>query len=186
MFGLSRTIATSVKGLQNTTRAFFDASQQVRSFTKTTGKIIPVYEPLVKLREGKPVMDAVYHHQYAILDPTGMKRKLIDASDPDHIRAGDVITVKFKNRKRGFTGLLMGISRSRTDTSLLLRNNITKLGVESRIPLFNPSVERVEVVTRNHRFRNKKSKLYFVRGTKFDVGTDLDQQLAKMKKNERW
>lgn len=121
-----------------------------------------------------------------MLDPLGVKRKLIDPANPEHLIPGDVITIKFKNRKRGFTGLLLAISRLRTDTNLLLRNNITKLGVETRIPLFNPSVERVEVVTRQHRFRGKKSKLLFVRGTKFDVGVDLDQQLAKMKKNEKW
>lgn len=90
---------------------------------------------------------------------------LVDRSDLD-MRVGDTVKVHVKitegekTRIQVFQGTVIGIKRGGPRTTFTVRKISYNVGVERIFPLYSPSLEKVEVVSR-HQVR--RSKLYFLR-----------------------
>jgi large subunit ribosomal protein L19 len=100
--------------------------------------------------------------QLAILDPTGERKALFDyRRNPRSVKAGDILRVTFKSGDP-FSGVCLGIRLRGIDTSFLLRNQLTRVGVEMWIKVFSPNVESVEIVQRTEK-RKRRARLYYMR-----------------------
>lgn len=142
-----------------------------RSFSSTPlnmGKKMLVYEPLPKLRNGKNLMEYIKEAQYEKFDKTGNKRKNLSLSNEERIRADDIVTVVYKNQKP-VTGQVIMIKRSGLNSTILLRNKITGLGVEMNIPIFHPNIIRLDVVRRPIKYK-PRNRHYYIRNSRLDVG----------------
>ncbi|ANZ74647.1 BA75_00496T0 [Komagataella pastoris] len=158
------------------------------SITQTAGyktqylgqKVVKVYQPLPKLREGTPLMKYVKENQYKKLDPNGVKKNLLDKSNPNLLRSGDIVRITYNNKQPPLVGMVIAVKRNGCDSNILLRNSYAKLGVEIRVPIFNPVIERVDILKRPTKYRSR-NKLYYIRGTKLDV-TDIESSLKKQQR----
>lgn len=132
------------------------------------GKKMIVYEPLPALRNGQSLMEYLKQAQYEKFDKSGAKRQAISLKNPERIRADDIVTVVYKNQKP-VTGQVIMLKRCGLNSTILLRNKITGLGVEMNIPIFHPNILRLDVVRRpaNYKPRNRH---YYIRNSRLDVG----------------
>lgn len=105
--------------------------------------------------------------QLAVLDPTGTRQKLISRANKDALRPGDIVQVRRKNGLQPFSGVLMNIRRRGVDSGILLRNTLTRVGVEMWFKLYSPTIEGIDIVQRKEK-RSARAKLYYMRY----VGTD--------------
>lgn len=122
--------------------------------------------------------------QYAKLDPEGWRRKLITANSETRLLPGDVVRIVYTTRQiPQFLGQIIGINKGGVDASLLLRNNITKIGVEMRVKIFSPLIQRIDVVKKPFK-RRLRNKHYYIRGNRLDVG-DLEADLKKARRKMR-
>jgi large subunit ribosomal protein L19 len=64
----------------------------------------------------------------------------------------------------------MTIRRRGVDTSILLRNHLTRVGVEMWYKIYSPNVEGIEVVQRASK-RARRNKLTYLRKPKHDIGS---------------
>jgi large subunit ribosomal protein L19 len=100
--------------------------------------------------------------QLAELDPTGERKALFDyRHNPRSVKVGDILRVTFKSGDP-FSGVCLSIRSRGIDTSFLLRNQLTRVGVEMWIKVFSPNVERVEIVQRTEK-RKRRARLYYMR-----------------------
>jgi large subunit ribosomal protein L19 len=100
--------------------------------------------------------------QLAVLDPTGARGKIFSRDNKDAIRVGDIVQVRRKNGEQPFAGVLLNIRRRGVDTGFLLRNQLTRVGVEMWFKLFSPSIEAIDLVQRRAK-RSKRAKIYYMR-----------------------
>ncbi|QKX61180.1 uncharacterized protein TRUGW13939_08327 [Talaromyces rugulosus] len=115
-------------------------------------------------------VEAVAEAQMAVLDPTGDRRALFDyRRSTRSVRPGDIIRVTFKSGDP-FSGICLSIRSRGIDTSVLLRNQLTRVGVEMSIKVFSPNVEGVEIVQRTEK-RKRRARIYYMRQPKHDIGT---------------
>ncbi|KAH3682597.1 hypothetical protein WICPIJ_006436 [Wickerhamomyces pijperi] len=155
--------------------------QSLRSYIvpSKAKKIIDVYNPLNYGR--KDVMQTYKDSQYTKLDPTFWRRDLIKPSERNNgtvLRSGDIVRVMYNTRTiPAFTGQIIKISKKGLDSNLLLRNLISKVGVELHVKLFNPLISRIDVVRRPNQYK-PRNRQYYIRGNRLDVG-DLDASLRK-------
>lgn len=90
---------------------------------------------------------------------------LADRADLD-MRVGDTVRVHVnisegeKTRIQVFQGTVIAIKKGGPRTTFTVRKVSYNVGVERIFPLYSPSVDKVEVVSR-HRVR--RSKLYYLR-----------------------
>jgi large subunit ribosomal protein L19 len=107
-------------------------------------------------------VEAVAQAQMAVLDPTGDRKALFDyRRSTRSVRAGDIIRVTFKSGDP-FSGICLSIRSRGIDTSVLLRNQLTRVGVEMWIKVFSPNVEGVEIVQRTEK-RKRRARIYYMR-----------------------
>ncbi|ODV93635.1 hypothetical protein PACTADRAFT_35394 [Pachysolen tannophilus NRRL Y-2460] len=146
---------------------------------KTQTKTIKVYEPLPNAhKDGKPLMDVIRADQYKKLDPSGIKQKLLDSKNPTRLRSGDIVRINYKNNiKPSITGMIIALNRAGLESNLLLRNQVTKIGVELRVSVFNPIIERIDILRKPMTYR-PRNKLYYIRNNRLDVG-DLENVKGK-------
>ncbi|RPA86193.1 hypothetical protein BJ508DRAFT_302100 [Ascobolus immersus RN42] len=114
-------------------------------------------------------MDLVTKEEINRLDPTGWKQKLFARDNKDSVKPGDIVQVRQKDSEP-FAGVIINIRRRGVDTAFLLRNTVTRIGVEMWFKLYNPIVESVELVQRKQPKRARRAKLYYMRKPKHDVG----------------
>ncbi|PYH88988.1 hypothetical protein BO71DRAFT_435216 [Aspergillus ellipticus CBS 707.79] len=127
----------------------------------------PPPSPCTKCKD--PVA-AVEEAQLAVLDPTGERRALFDyRRSPRSVKPGDIVRVTFKNGDP-FNGVCLSIRLRGLDTSFLLRNHLTRVGVEMAIKVYSPNVESVEIVQRAQK-RKRRARLFYMRDPKHDMGT---------------
>lgn len=151
--------------------------QSVRTFIPfKNGSVPTVYEPLPPKRDGELALSFLHKELYAKLDPTGKRRALIAKDSSSRLRSGDVIRVTYTDRST-VLGQVIAIKRSFTDSNILLRNKITKLGCEVRIPVFNPKIKNIELISQPKKYLSR-AKHYYIRNTRLDVG-DLEATLRK-------
>lgn len=76
-------------------------------------------------------------------------------------------------RQRGgdpFAGVCINIRRRGIDTAILLRNELTRVGVEMWYKVYSPNVEGIEVVQRRRK-RAHRARLYYMRKPEHDAGS---------------
>ncbi|TKA68734.1 hypothetical protein B0A49_06689 [Cryomyces minteri] len=106
--------------------------------------------------------------QLTTLDPQGARAKLFSKENPEAAKVGDILLVRLKNGD-DFAGVCMNIRRRGIDTAILLRGNLTRVGVEMWYKVYSPNVDGIEVVQRREK-RARRARLYYLRKPKHDVG----------------
>lgn len=110
----------------------------------------------------KDPVAAVSGRQMAMLDPTGERKALFDyRRSARSVKPGDIVRVTFKSGDP-FSGVCLAIRLRGVDTSFLLRNQLTRVGVEMWIKAYSPNVEGVEIVQRTEK-RKRRARLYYMR-----------------------
>ncbi|GIK00164.1 hypothetical protein Aspvir_004184 [Aspergillus viridinutans] len=132
-------------------------------------KKLKVYPPPPTPRANcKDPVAALTESQLAALDPTGERRALFDyRRNPRSVKVGDILRVTFKNGDP-FSGVCLSIRLRGIDTSFLLRNELTRVGVEMAVKVFSPNVESVEIVQRTEK-RKRRARLYYMRKPRHDM-----------------
>ena len=69
-----------------------------------------------------------------------------------------------------FAGVCINIRRRGVDTGILLRNELTRVGVEMWYKIYSPNVEGIEVVQRAQK-RARRARLTYMRKPKHDMGS---------------
>lgn len=155
-------------------------SFQTRGFKFFGQKIVKVLEKPPALRNGESLMSYVKSQQLKKLDPSGTKSALVNKHNHSKLRAGDIVRIIYQNRQPPITAMIIGIKRNGADSNILMRNNVSKTGVEFRISIFNPIVERIDILRRPVRYR-RRNKLYYIRGNQLDVGDLENDMRSKIK-----
>jgi len=69
-----------------------------------------------------------------------------------------------------FAGVCLNVRQAGIDTGILLRNQLTRVGVEMWFKIYSPNVEGIEVVQRKEK-RARRARLYYMRQPKHDIGS---------------
>jgi large subunit ribosomal protein L19 len=117
----------------------------------------------------KDPVSIVQSSQMPLLDPTGARQRLFDPLNRDGVKVGDVLLATFKTGEP-FSGVVMSIKLRGVDTSVLLRNHLTRIGTEMSIKVFSPLVQSMEVAQKAVK-RKRRARLYYLRKPKHDVGS---------------
>lgn len=97
-----------------------------------------------------------------VLDPKGDRKALFDyRRNARSVKPGDIVRVTFKNGDP-FNGVVLSIKLRGIDTSVLLRNELTRVGVEMSVKIFNPNIQSVEIVQRAMR-KPRRARLFYMR-----------------------
>jgi len=132
---------------------------------------IPIFEPSalnIKKTCSNPVA-AVTASQTSILDPTGARTRLFSKANPECARVGDILLVRQRSGDP-FAGVCINIRRRGIDTAILLRGQLTRVGVEVWYKVYSPMVEGIEVVQRAAR-KTRRARLTYMRTVKHDRGS---------------
>ncbi|KAF2140336.1 uncharacterized protein K452DRAFT_253115 [Aplosporella prunicola CBS 121167] len=117
----------------------------------------------------KDPIAAVTQSQISILDPAGARTRLFTKTHPEAAKVGDILLVRLKSGDP-FAGVCLNIRRRGIDTAILLRNHLTRVGVEMWYKVYSPNVEGIEVVQRRPK-RARRARLYYMRHPKHDMGS---------------
>jgi large subunit ribosomal protein L19 len=107
--------------------------------------------------------------QIGVLDPTGARSNLFSKANPESAKVGDVLLVRLKTGDP-FAGVCINIRRRGVETGILLRNELTRVGVEMWYKIYSPNVEGIEVVKRKEK-RARRARLTYMRKAKHDMGS---------------
>lgn len=123
-------------------------------------KIYPA--PASTSKACKDPVAKITESQLAVLDPKGERKALFDyRRNTRSVKPGDIVRVTFKNGDP-FNGVVLSIKLRGIDTSFLVRNELTRVGVEMSIKVFSPNVQSVEIVQRAER-KPRRARLYYMR-----------------------
>ncbi|KAK3073347.1 hypothetical protein LTR53_005143 [Teratosphaeriaceae sp. CCFEE 6253] len=151
----------------------FRTSQATKQNRFETGlKRIPVVPPPRSTTKLCPApITAVTANQLLALDPSGARTRLFAASNPERVQPGDILLVRLRTGDP-VSGTVLSIRRrhSPIDTAVLLRNQLTRVGVEMWFKVYSPNIEGVEVVQRKEK-RARRARLYYLRQPRHDVGS---------------
>ena len=117
----------------------------------------------------KDPLSIVDKSQMALLDPTGARAKLFDKLNKDRAKAGDVLLATFTSGAP-VSGVILSIKGSQPHTSVLLRNNLTGVGMEMQVKVYSPLVQSMEIAQRAPK-RARRARLYYLRKPEHDVGS---------------
>lgn len=149
-----------------------------------TLNVLPVYKQTPRLiPKGSTALGVQENKLFDRYDPLGKKRALLDKSNPGCPRAGDILRV-VKKDKSTFVGMLLALNRNHLGTTILLRTKIGGIGVENRFLVYNPDIEKIELL-KVPTMRWPKQKYYFVRGTKKHDAGDLDGLVRRQRHNQK-
>lgn len=107
--------------------------------------------------------------QKKALDPRGSRTRLFAKTNPEAAKVGDIMLVRLRNGDP-FAGVCLNIRRRGVESAILLRNHLTRVGVEMWFKIHSPLVNGIEVVQRRQK-RARRAKLYYMRHPKHDVGS---------------
>lgn len=135
-----------------------------------------VFQPLPLRRNGENAMKYLHKELLKKFDPYGKRSELVHPKTG--VRAGDILKVTYLDRSTVF-GRVLGVKRGQNNlgTNILLRNRITKLGCEIRVPVFNPKIANIEILERPDTYLSR-NKHFYVRNSKNDVG-DIEAMIRK-------
>lgn len=103
-----------------------------------------------------------------MLDPTGERIAFFSQSNPEGARLGDILLVRQKDGDP-FAGVLLSIRSRGPDTSILLRNELTRVGVEMMYKIYSPNIQGIELVRRKQGKRARRARLTYYRKPKHDL-----------------
>ncbi len=112
---------------------------------------------------------ALTRAQIALLDPSGARTRLFSKDNPECARVGDVMLVRQRNGDP-FAGVCINIRRRGVDTAILLRGQLTRVGVEMWYKVYSPLVDGIEIVQRATR-KMRRARLTYMRNVKHDRGS---------------
>ena len=135
---------------------------------KTHGLNIVAPAPAIKKTCPTPV-STVTAASLATLDPTGARTRLFDRLNPESAKLGDILLVRQRTGDP-FAGVCINIRRRGVDTAILLRGQLTRVGVEMWYKVYSPLVEGIEVVQRAAK-RARRARLTYMRDVKHDRGS---------------
>lgn len=112
------------------------------------------------------------HHAYQIkkMDPSGARGRLFSKDNRDSARVGDILLVTSKRAAEPFAGVLIAIRRRGIETAVLLRGQLTKIGVEMWFKVYSRSVTGIEIIKRAAE-KARRAKLTYMRHSKHDIGS---------------
>jgi ribosomal protein L19 len=124
----------------------------------------------------------ITEQQLQVLDPKGVRTRLFAVDNPERVKPGDILLVRLKSGDP-FSGVCITIRKrnSPIDTSILLRNALTRVGVEMWYKVYSPNVEGIEIVQRAAR-RARRNKLTYMRKPKHDIGS-VEKIVREYQKN---
>jgi large subunit ribosomal protein L19 len=105
----------------------------------------------------------------ALLDPTGARQRLFDRHNREGAKVGDILLATFRTGEP-FSGVIMSIKHRGVDTSVLLRNQLTRIGTEMNIKVFSPMVQSMEIAQKTEK-RKRRARLYYLRKPEHDMGS---------------
>ncbi|KAK7717633.1 hypothetical protein SLS64_003128 [Diaporthe eres] len=123
------------------------------------------------------------HHAYQIrkMDPSGARTRLFSKENPDSARPGDILLVTTKRAAEPFAGVLVGVRRRGIESSLLLRGQLAKTGVEMSFKIYSRNVTGIEIIKRRAR-RARRARLTYLRQPKHDVGS-VEQHVREWRRS---
>ncbi|KAI8933202.1 hypothetical protein NX059_009839 [Plenodomus lindquistii] len=132
---------------------------------------IPIFQaPALHIKKTCPTpLLAVTASQISALDPTGARTRLFAKDNPECARVGDILLVRQRTGDP-FAGVCINIRRRGVDTAILLRGQLTRVGVEMWYKVYSPLVEGIEVVQRAAR-KARRARLTYMRTVKHDRGS---------------
>ncbi|KAI0969277.1 translation protein SH3-like domain-containing protein [Xylaria arbuscula] len=148
--------------------------------TTPTRSAFYVYPRVPSSRSAVPAPLEAYHaQQVRRLDPKGLRTRLFSKASRDSAKPGDVLQVTTK-RGEPFAGVCLSIRRAGVDTAILLRNHLTKIGVEMWYKIYSPNVLGIEIVWRRPK-RARRARLTYMRQPKHDMG-NVDNLVAEWRR----
>ncbi|OAL46883.1 hypothetical protein IQ07DRAFT_546017 [Pyrenochaeta sp. DS3sAY3a] len=140
-----------------------------KNLSKTFG--VPVFKPSAQnIKKTCPEpLATITQSQTAVLDPTGARTRLFSRDNPECARVGDILLVRQRTGDP-FAGVCINIRRRGVDTAILLRGQLTRVGVEMWYKVYSPLVEGIEVVQRAAK-RPRRARLTYMRKVKHDRGS---------------
>jgi large subunit ribosomal protein L19 len=132
---------------------------------------VPIFKPTalnIKKTCPNPVQ-TVTLSQTHLLDPTSARTRLFAKDNPESARVGDILLVRQRTGDP-FAGVCINIRRRGVDTAILLRGQLTRVGVEMWYKIYSPLVEGIEVVQRAAK-RARRARLTYMRLVKHDRGS---------------
>ncbi|CAD6452441.1 f1058cfe-ca47-4212-8be1-c39d71e98efe [Sclerotinia trifoliorum] len=137
--------------------------------TQAVRKIKTYPPPSSPAQKYKEPIKNLHAEQIAVLDPTGARTNLFSKTNPEAARVGDILLVRLKTGDP-FAGVCINIRRRGVETGILLRNELTRVGVEMWYKIYSPNVEGIEVVQRKAK-RARRARLTYMRKPKHDMGS---------------
>ncbi|KAI0481474.1 translation protein SH3-like domain-containing protein [Xylaria cf. heliscus] len=138
--------------------------------------VFAVYPGVPSSRSKTPAALESYHaQQVRRLDPKGFRTQLFSKASRDSVKPGDVLQVTTR-RGEPFAGVCLSIRRAGVDSAILLRNHLTKVGVEMWYKIYSPNVLGIEIVKRRPK-RARRARLTYMRQPKHDMG-NVDHLVA--------
>jgi ribosomal protein L19 len=117
----------------------------------------------------KEPISVVDKSQLALLDPTGARSKLFDKTNKDRAKVGDILLATFASGEP-VSGVILSIKGSGPHTSVLLRNNLTGVGMEMQVKVHSPLVQSMEIAQRAPK-RKRRARIYYLRKPEHDMGS---------------
>lgn len=117
----------------------------------------------------KDPVKVIEQQQMKTLDPTGARARLFDPHNKEGAKAGDIIMATF-NTGEPFSGIALSIKWRGPHTSVLLRNQLTRVGTEMDIKVFSPLVRSMEIVQKAKK-RPRRARLFYLRKPEHDKGS---------------
>ena len=112
-----------------------------------------------------------YHaEQIRKMDPTGARTRLFSKENPDSAKVGDVLMVTTRRAAEPFSGVCISIRRRGIETAILLRGQLTKVGVEMWFKVYSRNVLGIEIIHRRPK-RARRARLTYMRKPKHDMGS---------------
>lgn len=142
-----------------------------------------------QIRSTRGVMASVEAQIRSERDPQSRLTSLFSRSSKERITPGSVLLVETysnatKTATSSFSGVLIAIRRRGLSTSFVLRNIVSKLGVEIRFNLYSPLLKDIKVIQRATAGKNdKKGGLRRARRAKLYYLRNDDRKLAGISKS---
>ncbi|KAF1941174.1 hypothetical protein EJ02DRAFT_348346 [Clathrospora elynae] len=132
---------------------------------------VPIFKPSTPNIKKKcaDAVAAVTASQTSLLDPTSARTRLFAKDNAECARVGDILLVRQRSGDP-FAGVCINIRRRGVDTAILLRGQLTRVGVEMWYKIYSPLVEGIEVVQRAAK-RARRARLTYMRLVKHDRGS---------------
>ncbi|KAF2791088.1 hypothetical protein K505DRAFT_409438 [Melanomma pulvis-pyrius CBS 109.77] len=151
-------------------------SPKKKELAERWGETLVRNKLIVYPRKGAPIkkkcpdpVSTITQTQISKLDPTGARTRLFAKSNPECARVGDILLVRLRSGDP-FSGVCINIRRRGVDTAILLRGQLTRVGVEMWYKVYSPLVEGIEVVQRAAK-RARRARLTYMRNVKHDRGS---------------